>query len=235
MTDPSVSLLIGAAIRNKRFEMGISQEELAVRSGLHRTYISGVERGARNPSLGSIEKLTAALGVSVGSLFGRRGSEGKISENLPRILLVEDDPGDTQLTLRAFKMAKMVNPVDVVRDGEEALEFLFSTGRYAKNRDEHFPGVILLDLNLPKINGVEVLRRVKADSRTQKIPVVILSASNHDCDIDECRRLGAETYIVKPVGFQNFSAIAPRLEMEWALVKPLYWPMPVPGKRPLRN
>lgn len=221
MMSVSVKMLFGNAIKHKRFEMGISQEELAVRSGLHRTYISGIERGTRNPSLESIDKLTAALELSVSALFTKKETDGNIPEHLPVILLVEDNDADTELTLHAFKSAKIANPVDVVRDGEEALEYLFATDRHVKRRNGQEPGVILLDLNLPKVNGLEVLRRIKMVKRTQGIPVIVLSASDGDNDIVECRRLGVENYIVKPVGFHNFSALVPHLEMEWVLVKPL--------------
>ena len=210
--------LLGVAIRIERSVLGISQEELAERAGLHRTYISDVERGARNPSISSIEKLALALKLSVSALFAR-ASNGNGSKELVEILLVEDNPRDVQLTKRAFEKARITNPMQVVGDGVEALDFLFATGSYAHRwADRHFK-VILLDLNLPKISGLEVLRRIKADQRTRKIPVVVLTVSNRDRDFAECRRLGAETYIVKPVAFQNFSEVIPRLEMEWALLK----------------
>lgn len=197
--------------------MRISQEELAARAGLHRTYVSDVERGARNPSIESVQKLADALEVSLPILFERAGHG---QNRFVEILLVEDEPQDVELTLHAFKKARLTNPIHVVRDGLEALHFLFAAGRYAVRKEDPLPGVILLDLNLPTIDGLEVLRRVKADARTQKIPVVILTVSKRDRDISECQRLGAETYIVKPVGFQNFSEVTSRLSLSWVLVKP---------------
>jgi CheY-like chemotaxis protein len=210
--------LLGATIRSERSALGISQEELAYRAGLHRTYISDVERGARNPSIGSIEKLANALQISVSMLF-EQAADGSQARQLVEILLVEDDPRDVQLTLRAFEKARITNQLHVVRDGVEALDFVFATGPYAHRAEIERPQIILLDLNLPRKNGLEVLRTIKADKRTQKIPVIIMTASSRDRDIAECRRLGAENYIIKPVGFQNFSEVTPRLSLGWMLVK----------------
>ncbi len=137
-----------------------------------------------------------------------------------QILLVEDNPLDVKLTMRAFEKAQITNPVHVVGDGIEALDFIFATGSYANRPAARDPQIILLDLNLPKNSGLEVLREIKSDQRTQHIPVIILTASNRDRDINECRQLGAEAYIVKPVGFHKFSEVTPRLSLAWVLVKP---------------
>jgi CheY-like chemotaxis protein len=209
--------LLGNAIKKERAALGISQEELAARAGLHRTYVSDVERGARNPSLQSVVKLAAALELSLTMLFERTGDN---HQRPIEILLVEDNPLDVKLTTHAFKKARLTNPMHVAADGEEALEFLFATGRYAHRKDDPLPEVVLLDLNLPKKSGLEVLRQIKADPRTQNISVVVLTVSNQARDISECRRLGATHYIVKPVEFQNFSEITPRLNLGWSLIKP---------------
>jgi CheY-like chemotaxis protein len=211
--------LLGTAIKSGRSKLGISQEELAYRAGLHRTYISDLERGARNPSIESVEKLAQALQVSVSMLF-EPATEANGMKQLVEILLVEDDPRDVKLTMRAFEKAQITNPVHVVSDGVEALDFVFAIGPYADRSGARQPQIILLDLNLPKKSGMEVLREIKSDKRTQHIPVIILTVSNRDQDINECRRLGAETYIVKPVDFQNFSEVTPRLNLAWMLVKP---------------
>ncbi|HKP04760.1 MAG TPA: helix-turn-helix domain-containing protein [Chthoniobacterales bacterium] len=208
---------LGNAIKRERATLGISQEELAARAGLHRTYVSDVERGARNPSLESVQKLAEALEVSLPVLFER--SAGRRDSSV-EILLVEDNPHDVRLTMHAFKKARLTNPIHVVADGEEALEFLFATGRYASRKDVPLPEVMLLDLNLPKKSGLEVLRQIKADPWTQNISVVVLTVSNQSRDVSECRRLGATHYIVKPVEFQNFSEITPRLNLGWSLIKP---------------
>lgn len=219
MTVGDLKRLFGTAIKSKRSELGISQEELADRAGLHRTYISDVERGVRNPSLESIEKLAVALDLSVSRLF-RRAKDGGDGVPALEILLVEDEPADVELTMRAFRKAGVTNPVRVVGDGVAALDFLFATGPYAHRREGALPGVVLLDLRLPKLNGLEVLRRIKADRRTKNIPVIVLTSSRLDEDMTECAQLGAENYIVKPVDFQNFSEITPLLKFKWALMKP---------------
>jgi CheY-like chemotaxis protein len=219
MAIADLKALLGAAIKAERSALGISQEELAYRADLHRTYISDLERGARNPSIESIEKLASALEVSVSMLFEQAGT-GSPAKQLVEILLVEDNPRDVQLILRGFAKAKITNPVHVVRDGVEALDFIFATGPYTHRRNARSPQIILLDLSLPKKSGIEVLQRIKANETTRDIPVIVLTASNRDRDIAECRRLGALTYMVKPVGFQNFSEVTARLSLAWTLVKP---------------
>jgi CheY-like chemotaxis protein len=218
--DHNLKIVLGAAIRNERLVRGISQEELAYRAGLHRTYVSDVERGTRNPSIESIAKLARALDLSVSALFARV-DKGNEPRQVVEILLVEDNPADADLTIQAFKKANITNPMHVVRDGVEALDFLFATGRYANRKEDPYPKVVLLDLNLPKKSGLEVLQNIRADERTKGIPVVTLTSSRHGREIAECRRLGVETYIVKPVGFQNFSEVTPYLSLGWTLVKPI--------------
>jgi CheY-like chemotaxis protein len=219
MVISDLKALLGATIKTERSALGISQEKLAEQAGLHRTYVSDVERGARNPSIASIEKLARALKLSVSALF-ERATNGRGAREVVEILLVEDDPRDVKLTMRAFERAQITNPVHVARDGVEALDFLFGMGEFAHRREDIQPKIILLDLNLPKIAGLEVLRRIKAETRTRFIPVIILTASDRDRDINECRRLGADTYIVKPVHFQNFSEVTPLLSLAWVLIKP---------------
>jgi CheY-like chemotaxis protein len=219
MAIADLKALLGAAIKAERSALGISQEELAYRAGLHRTYVSDLERGARNPSLESVEKLARALDLSVPRLF-ERTTPGDQTRQLVEILLVEDNPRDVEFARHAFEKARITNPLHVVGDGAEALDFVFATGRYAHRARLDRPQVILLDLNLPKKNGLEVLSELKADKRTREIPVIVLTASSRDRDVSECRRLGAERYIVKPVGFHNFSEVTARLSLAWTLVKP---------------
>jgi CheY-like chemotaxis protein len=217
--------LFGESVKIWRQELGISQEELADRADLHRTYISDVERGARNPSLQSITKLARALEVSISSLFPQQIRHEKSGAGHDRklvdILLVEDDANDEELTLHAFKKARFANKVHVVRDGAEALDYVFCSGKYSARRAGENPQMILLDLKLPKISGLEVLRRIKADKRTATIPVVVLTASRENDDIVQCQRLGAKSYIVKPVDFQNLSEATPGLNLDWGLLKPV--------------
>lgn len=218
VTKSDLKLRFGTSIKLWRGRLGISQEELAGRAGLHRTYVSDIERGARNVSLESVEKLARALKVSAATLFAP--SDSATVDELVDILLVEDNPDDVQLTTQALQQAKITNPVHVVRDGAEALNFLFCTGAYAGRRPERRPQVVLLDLELPKVAGLEVLRRMKADSRTRTIPVVILTGSLYDRDMLMSKQLGADAYIVKPVDFQNLSEVTPQLSLHWALLKP---------------
>jgi CheY-like chemotaxis protein/DNA-binding XRE family transcriptional regulator len=218
----------GAEIRRRRVQMGISQEELAERADLHRTYVTDTERGARNLSLESIRKLATALGASVGSLFSSiekspssadSSGETGIAKKTVDILLVEDNARDVEMTLEAFKQAGLNNRVQVVRDGAEALDFIFCRGAYADRRMANRPQVVLLDLNLPKLHGMEVLRQIKANKLTQKIRVVMLTVSVKDEHISEALRLGAEAYIVKPVDFHRFSEVTPRLDFSWTLLQ----------------
>jgi two-component system, response regulator len=213
MPDSDAAVVFGRAVRRQRFELGITQEELAHRATLHRTYISDIELGLRNVSLKNIAKLAVALDLSVPSLFAR--TDGPTDpDRAVEILLIEDNPHDVELTLRAFWKAKITNVVNVARDGAEALDYL-SLGE--KTEKPRLPGMVLLDLHLPKIDGFEVLRRIKANKRTQKIPVVVLTVSDDEEDIAECRRLGIKSYIVKPVGFRNFSDITPNFDLRWTL------------------
>ena len=219
MATIDLKTLFGMAIKTQRTSLGISQEELAHRADLHRTYVSDLERGVRNPSVDSIEKLARALQLSVSTLF-EQASNGNRAKETVEILLVEDNPRDVELTKHSFAKAKITNPMHVVHNGAEALDFLFGTGAYATRRGDPHPQVVLMNLNLPKVGGLEVLRRLKADERTRDIPVIVLSASTQGRDIAECRRLGAANYIVKPVGFHNFSDVTPRLSLAWTLIKP---------------
>ena len=215
MATIDLKTLLGMAIKTQRASLGISQEELAHRAGLHRTYVSDLERGARNPSIESIEKLAGALQVSVSNLFEGVGN-GSSSRQMEEILLVQDNPRDVDLTIRAFKKANITNPLNVARDGEEALDLVFADANRGNLRRTL---LILLDLNLPKISGLEFLRRIKAAEQTQDIPVIILTLSIRDRDVAECRKLGVENYIVKPVDFQNFSEVTARSGLAWTLGK----------------
>lgn len=133
------------------------------------------------------------------------------------ILLVEDNPHDVELTLRALKKNKIINKVLVATDGAQALDFVFCTGDY-KDRDmKSPPKVILLDLKLPKVNGIEVLRKIKSDERTKVIPVVVLTSSEQEKDVAESYGLGVNSYIVKPVDFDKFVKTVADLGLYWLL------------------
>jgi len=134
------------------------------------------------------------------------------------ILLVEDNPHDVELTLHALRESHVTNPVHVVRDGAEALEFIFCTGAFASRNMNNPPKVILLDLKLPKVDGLEVLRRVKGDPRTRKIPVVVMTSSREERDIVESYQLGVNSYITKPVDFEQFTAAVRQVGLYWLLL-----------------
>jgi two-component system response regulator len=133
------------------------------------------------------------------------------------ILMVEDNPNDEMLALHAFKRNNIVNKVYVVRDGAEALEFIFCTGAYAERTVEN-PKLILLDLKLPLVDGIEVLRQVRNHPRTRTIPVVMLTSSSEERDIVETYKLGVNSYIVKPVDFEQFNEVARHLGYYWLLL-----------------
>jgi two-component system, response regulator len=138
--------------------------------------------------------------------------------NIVEILIVEDNQQDLDLAQRALRKAKLTNHIHVVRDGAEALEFLFCKGSYSKRKIENGPKVILLDLKLPKVDGLEVLQRIKADPRTKTIPVVVLTSSKEQSDVIESYHLGVNSYIVKPVNFEQFSEAVQKLGMYWLLL-----------------
>jgi two-component system response regulator len=144
-----------------------------------------------------------------------------VERKIVEILLVEDNPNDVELTLHALKKNNIANHVQVVRDGAEALEFIFCTGAYAGRNIADHPKVILLDLKLPKIDGHEVLRQLKADPRTQAIPVIVLTSSREEKDLVESYRLGVNSYIRKPVDFEQFTEAVRTLGMYWLLLNQL--------------
>jgi two-component system response regulator len=135
------------------------------------------------------------------------------------VLLVEDNSNDAELAIRELKRDNLANNLFHVKDGEEALDFIFATGQFANNRDIlHPPKVVLLDIQMPKVNGLEVLKVMKTDSRTRLIPVVILTSSKEDPDIQKCYDLGANSYIVKPVNFEGFAEAIRNLGFYWILL-----------------
>ena len=138
--------------------------------------------------------------------------------NEVEILLVEDNDQDAEMTLRALKKQNMANNVHRVEDGQQALHFLFATGPYSERNINAGPRVVLLDLKLPKVDGMEVLRRVKADERTRMIPVVVMTSSNEDRDMVESYKLGVNSFISKPVEFEKFLEVVKQFGLYWLLV-----------------
>lgn len=134
------------------------------------------------------------------------------------ILLVEDNPSDEELTLLTLKKYKLTNKIFVVRNGAEALDYIFGNGKYSGRDTNQHPKLILLDLKLPKVDGLEVLRRIKADPNTKQIPVVVLTSSDQESDMVESYKLGVNSYIIKPVDFKQFTESIREIGMYWLLL-----------------
>lgn len=141
-----------------------------------------------------------------------------MSQEAIEILLVEDNPDDAALALRALRKGNVTTKIEHVIDGEQALDFLFCTGGYADRNPENRPRLILLDLKLPKVDGLEVLQRIKADPTTHTIPVVMLTSSREERDLIESYQLGVNSYVVKPVDFEQFSEAVRQLGLYWLLL-----------------
>jgi CheY-like chemotaxis protein/DNA-binding XRE family transcriptional regulator len=177
---------IGAVVRVCRHNLGITQEELAWRAEMHRTYIADIERGARNVTLRSIANVSRALEITIENLFAHvtapHGAAALFGAKPPlngarEILLVEHDSAAAATTAEAFKRAKLSNPLRIVRDGETGLDYLFGTGQYLKKKPV-LPQLILLVLDLPRMSGSEFMRRTRRDERTRHIPIVLLTKSH---------------------------------------------------------
>ncbi|MFI5204415.1 MAG: response regulator [Flavobacteriales bacterium] len=139
-------------------------------------------------------------------------------ENNVEILFAEDNMSDAELTIRALKKNNIVNKLLHVKDGAEALDFIFAQGAYANRKMENLPKIILLDLKMPKVNGLEVLEKIKSDGRTKNIPVIVLTSSKEDPDIKKCYALGVNSYVVKPVQFEAFVKAVSDLGLYWMML-----------------
>lgn len=142
-------------------------------------------------------------------------------KNPLEILLVEDNPQEAELTIRALKKRTLANHFIHVHDGQEAVDFLFGKGRYKERNINELPKVILLDLKLPKLDGIEVLRQLRANEKTKLVPVVVLTSSSQDRDVIEAYQLGANSYIVKPVDFEKFLEVVSNMITYWLLLNEL--------------
>ncbi len=137
--------------------------------------------------------------------------------DLVDIVLIEDNSDDAELTIRALKKNKIPSVIKHLKDGAEAIEYFFCTGKYLKRNIDAKPKVVMLDLNMPKVSGIEVLRMLKSDMRTRSIPVIVLTSSRESPDVQICYQLGANSYIVKPVGYENFTEAITELGLYWLL------------------
>jgi two-component system response regulator len=142
----------------------------------------------------------------------------EMTENTVEILLVEDNPNDAELTIHALRENNLSNHIEWLHDGAEALEFIFGSGGYAGRDISDKPRVILLDLKMPKVDGLEVLRRIKGDPRTKSIPVVVMTSSHEERDVVESYKLGVNSYIIKPVDFEQFNEAVRTLGLYWLLL-----------------
>lgn len=151
-----------------------------------------------------------------GSRWARSNDDNIVSE--VEILLVEDNPDDLEMTMHALRAGKVANCIQIARDGAEALDFIFCQGAFAERSMESGPKIVLLDLKLPKVDGREVLTRIKGDVRTRKIPVIVLTSSKEQSDVVESYNLGVNSYIVKPVDFERFVTAVQQLGIYWLLL-----------------
>ena len=138
-------------------------------------------------------------------------------ENEVEILLIEDNVNDAELAIRSLKKNGIANNLVHLRDGDSAIDFLFGTGKFEGRNTNNKPKVILLDLKMPKVNGIEVLKKIKSNDLTRKIPVVVLTSSKENPDVEKCYALGVNSYIVKPVEFENFSKAVVEIGLYWLL------------------
>ncbi len=199
-------------LRDRRLTLGISQMELARRAGLHRTYISELERGACNLTIESLSKLACTLDISLSQLMAEAEAAMASVADAFSILLVEDNPADAHLIMRALNQCKTANQVNHVIDGSQAMHYLLKEGDYKAAED---PDLILLDLNLPKKSGHEVLAEIKKDEKLKNIPVVILTTSRNAADIKKTYSLHANSYIAKPINPNQFQATISKTVDYW--------------------
>lgn len=224
---------VGAAVRDIRLGQDLTQEELANRSGLHRTYITDVERGNRNISIESIEKIASALRTPLSALFARseelqtqgQGQPVRLMQHRPNrdavpveILIAEDDRSFIDLTVHAFKNANVRNTVHTVHDGGEVLSFVHATGPYEKRSSLPLPSLIILDQNIPKGGALEVLERLRSHPASKETPVIVLTASQND--VNSMRKAGFSFVecVTKPVSVTDISRVAATFGMQLMLV-----------------
>jgi len=192
---------LSEVLKERRVELGVSQAELATRAGLHRTYISEVERGAQNITIETLSKIADALETTVLVLMEDATNASRISADPIEIVLAEDNPADVHIIERCLKSSKIPNNLTVLRDGKKAIDYLNGEG---ENKDVRVPDLIFLDLHLPKINGFEILEQLKSTARLRQVPIVVLTNSESSVDISKCYELYANTFVTKPATQKEF-------------------------------
>lgn len=227
-----ILLHFGMVVKNLRREKQLSQEELANRCRLHRTYITDIEHGTRNVSLKNISKIAHAMDVPLQDVFARVDQYSQDGVHLiartqdhsgsPRhpieILLVEEDQDSIELTLQELHQRNISNKIHIMRSGEEAIKFLY-TGQPEGNTAVHIPKVLLLELELPGISGLDVLEKIRSDKRTKQIPVIAMTSSAAEIDKERCHQLGVEEYLAKPLNIDSFSAVMRRMGFQLLLLQ----------------
>ncbi len=210
----NLSAGLAEVLKQQRLNLGLNQTELAKRAGLNRSYVSEVERGCQNITIETLSRLANALEVSVLSLVEQANRNVRSLVRPLEILLIEDNEADIYILKHSLGKLKAPTNLKIARDGKEALELISSMS--SENSD--IPDLILLDLNLPKRSGHEILKKVKSDSRFSQVPVVVLSTSNDRNDIEKSYALNANTFITKPLNQKDFeNAIAVVIEY-WSVI-----------------
>jgi len=225
MTQPDLTLALGQRLKAWRKRIGLSQEKLAERADLHRTYLAGVESGARNPSLVSLHKLAQALGISLGTFFstapGGSPSEPHLStalESCPDILLIEPDERIARSILRVFHQVYLFNRVILIQDAAEALTYIFRAGRYSDLPTWRMPGLILLEFRVHK-TAAGLIERIKVEKLTARIPVILLASSQRELRAAQRCRVNGQRCWGAPFEFAGFQRVLAGLDFNLALVR----------------
>lgn len=203
---------LSEAIHERRMELGFSQSDLAGRAGVHRTYISEVEQGSQNLTIDTLSKLADALNTTVLSLLESASQAVKKVVNQIEILLAEDNEADVHLIQRSLRQINIATNLNVVGDGKELTDFLYRLGKF---RQAPLPDLILLDLNLPKKNGYEVLAEIKSHEELKRVPIVVLTTSSSEQDMQRSYSLHANCYIIKPSSQKEFQEAISKVVDYW--------------------
>jgi len=220
----------GLVVKSLRLEQKLSQEELAHRSGLHRTYITDVEHGSRNISLESISKIARALGISIADLFSMIAeysttatAEASVSYTAEtkkfepvEIIVIEAEQSSHAVLSHTLQDWSVANRIHTFGNEREAFDFLFSNSAQ-KDRLANGRKLILLDLQHPQLNSIQVLEKIRSQNGTRNVPVIVMTSSSNDSKLEQCKRLGIKEYLIKPVSFPDFANMLPQMGLQWHL------------------